>query len=200
MILTESQSDLLKQVGNIGSGQATVALSQLIGRKIMIAVTQVDILNSWDKIRPIIKLSNSLMAGVHLHVLGDLQGEMALLLEENSALKLANTLLIKHNREATSLDEMEKSVIKEVGSILSASYLNALSELLKLVTIPSTPTLVMNKGEEILASFLNTDRSNDNTLFIGIENEFVDANSRIKGYFLFIPKQSCISKIIENLD
>ncbi|MFH1791256.1 MAG: chemotaxis protein CheC, partial [Candidatus Omnitrophota bacterium] len=44
--LTNAQLDALKEATNIGAGHAAIALSQLIGRKIMIAVTDSRIIPS----------------------------------------------------------------------------------------------------------------------------------------------------------
>ncbi len=96
------------------------------------------------------------------------------------------------------MSEMEQSALKEAGSILSASYLNALSDIMRLTLIPSVPTMVVNKVEVLFeAVFEKLIKESD--IMLGIENEFIEASTRIKGHFFFMPEIKGLDVLLKAL-
>ena len=195
--LTEFQLSALAEAGNIGSGHAAIALSQLIGRKIMVAVTNVRILPI-DNYTRLIGKSDSLIMGIYLRVLGDVQGAILLVLLREPALNLIDVLMNQKIGTTKILGEIEQSALKEAGSILSASYLNAISDLMKLTVIPSVPRMSFDRAEVVFESVFEPLRR-DSDVVIGIETEFVEATTRIKGHFIFMPDRQGVSAILKGL-
>ena len=183
--LTDIQLSALAEAGNIGSGHAAIALSQLLGRKIMIAVTKVRIA-SLKEFKETIGGEEILIAGIYLKVLGDAQGSIILVLKRESAFFLVDVLLNQKLGSTRILSEMEQSALKEVGSILSASYLNALSDLMKITLIPSVPRMVFDKAGGVFDTVFE-EIVTKSDIVVGIETEFVELTTRIKGQFLFMP-------------
>lgn len=194
--LTEIQLSALAEAGNIGSGHAAIALSQLLGRKIMVAVTKVRVTDV-DEFSNIVG-REKLITGVYLKALGDVQGAILLVLERDGALRFSDVIMNYKMGATKILGEMEQSAIKEAGSILSASYLNALSELMKLTIIPSVPRLMIDKAGVIFESVFNNVFKKSDVL-IGIETEFIEASTRIKGYFLFMPEEKGLEILLKAL-
>jgi len=194
--LTELQLSALQEIGNIGSGHAAIALSQLLSRKIMVAVTRVKI-SDVDEFANIIG-KDKLITGVYLRALGDVQGAILLVLEREGALRFSDVLMNYKMGATKILGEMEQSAIKEAGSILSASYLNAISDLMKLTIIPSVPRLIMDKVDIVFESVFDSVLKKSDVL-IGIETEFIEASTRIKGYFLFMPDKSGLQVLLKAL-
>lgn len=194
--LTEIQLSALAEAGNIGSGHAAIALSQLLGRKIMVAVTKVRV-TGVDEFSNIVGREKLIM-GVYLKALGDVQGAILLVLERDGALRFSDVIMNYKMGATKILGEMEQSAIKEAGSILSASYLNALSELMKLTIIPSVPRLMIDKAGVIFESVFNNVFKKSDVL-IGIETEFIEASTRIKGYFLFMPEEKGLEILLKAL-
>lgn len=195
--LTEFQLSALAEAGNIGSGHAAIALSQLIGRKIMVAVTNVRILPI-DNYTRLIGKSDSLIMGIYLRVLGDVQGAILLVFLREPALNLIDVLMNQKIGTTKILGEIEQSALKEAGSILSASYLNAVSDLMKLTVIPSVPRMSFDRAEAVFESVFEPLRR-DSDMVIGIETEFVEATTRIKGHFIFMPDRQGVSAILKGL-
>lgn len=195
--LTEFQLSALAEAGNIGSGHAAIALSQLIGRKIMVAVTNVRILPI-DNYTRLIGKSDSLIMGIYLRVLGDVQGAILLVFLREPALNLIDVLMNQKIGTTKILGEIEQSALKEAGSILSASYLNAISDLMKLTVIPSVPRMSFDRAEVVFESVFEPLRR-DSDMVIGIETEFVEATTRIKGHFIFMPDRQGVSAILKGL-
>lgn len=195
--LTDFQLGALAEAGNIGAGHAAIALSQLIGRKIMVAVTKVRVVSLEEYIK-LIGEPDSLIIGVFLRVLGDVQGAILLVLLREPALTLVDVLMNQKIGSTRILGEIEQSALKEAGSILSGSYLNALSELAHFTLIPSVPKMAFDKAGVVFKSIFEPMRQ-ELGLVVGVETEFVEASTRIKGHFLFMPDENGIKMILKAL-
>lgn len=195
--LTDFQLSAIQEIGNIGSGHAAIALSQLIGRKIMIAVTKAQVVTPED-CHKLISDPDSPITGVQLKVLGDVQGMILLYISREPALILLDVLLNQKIGTTKVLGEMEESALKEMGSILSASYLNAISELTGCALIPSVPKVMFDKAGAILESVFEPIRQKSG-MVIGIETEFIEASTRIRAQFIFMPDEEGTNVLLEKL-
>ena len=194
--LSDIQASALQEMGNIGAGHAAIALSQLIEKKIMRAVTRVKLLGLEEFINLVGK--DTLIVGVHLRVLVEIQSGIILVFLKDSALALADVLMKQKIGTTKILEEIEQSALRETGSILSAAYLNALSELVHITLIPSVPKIVIDKAEVVLTSIFGQLLKEEN-IILAIETEFIEASTRIKGYFLFIPGEKGIHALLKGL-
>lgn len=194
--LTAKQCDALKEMGNIGAGHAALALSQLMGRKIMIAVPVVKIEHPSKFLDDFGRETVAL--GSYLKVVGDMQGGVLIFLTKDNALKLSDVLM-KQNLGATKeFGEVEQSAIKETCSILAASYLTALGQLAQMTILPSVPNMFYDKVGVVFTTFFKEQKRED-ALLIGIENEFIEASIRLKGYFLFVPETKWLAALLGKL-
>ena len=124
--LSEMQLDALKEIGNVGAGNAATALSQIINRKIDMTVPQVAIL-PLGEVPEVVGGPDVMVAGVYLRVYGPAPGSILFLLPRDSAYYLVDILMNRSNRTDQHLDEMDQSALLEIGNILAGAYLNALS-------------------------------------------------------------------------
>lgn len=194
--LTETQIDALKEVGNIGTGHAATALSQLIKKKIMITVPTARVID----IREVPNLlgdSNSIVAGIVMNVLGDITAKILLLLTRESALSLADMLLQKPVGASKVLSEVGSSAIKETGNIVSGAYMNALNEFLGLMLLPSVPSLVFDIAGAILGSLAEGFEGMSQKI-LSVETQFSEANDKvINGYLLLIPDEPSVRVLLD---
>lgn len=195
--LSKLQLSALQEAGNIGSGHAAIALSQLIGAKIKVAVTKVEILE-FAKVSETLREDGLPIAGIYLRVLGDAQGAILLVFKRDGALALADVLLKQNIGTTKILMDLEQSALKESGSILSCTYLNALSDMMKLTLIPSVPKMAFDKVDTVMQAVFGR-YLKDVNLIIGIETEFIEASTRIKGHFLFMPDVNAIDLLLKKL-
>ena len=84
--------DVLKELGNIGAGNATTALAQMIGTKVDMAVPQVRLLDFKD-VGDMMGGAEQIMAGIYVLVQGDITGSMMFLLEQKSAQRLIGNMM-----------------------------------------------------------------------------------------------------------
>lgn len=183
--LNNMQLDVLKEIGNIGAGNAVTSLAKMIDKRVDMAVPKARILG-FDKVSQILGGEEMLVVGILLNVSGDITGSIMFILDINAARQLVNILF--GNKEATSLDfdELELSALKEIGNILTASYLSALAGLTNLRIMPSVPELAIDMAGAILSvPAIEFGKVGDSVLYI--ETEFSEGITKVFGDFLLIP-------------
>ena len=82
--LTEKQLDALRELGNIGAGNAATALSQLLGKKVTMSVPKIDIIPI-ERVPNLMGEPDALVVGVYLRILGDVLGSLLLTFPRESA-------------------------------------------------------------------------------------------------------------------
>jgi chemotaxis protein CheC len=178
------QLSILKEVGNIAGGHSAAALSTLLGRKIVLTVPATDII-ACQKVPSDLKFHKNGI-GVFSKILVGLRGEVAFVLDEENVFKLIDlsyNLKDKQKRPGV-MTEMGLSLVKEIGNVVIASYLNALSLVLKRVIIPPIPTLVSGSIAEVLNIILNPYAGEEHSYLI--ETFFSDTGGNIKGSFYLV--------------
>lgn len=152
--LTSQYFDVLKELGNIGAGNATTALAQMIGCKVDMSVPQVRLLE-FKEVGEIVGGEEQIMVSIYLQVEGDVEGSIMFMLNKAAAAHMVNKLMggmlgiDETNAAEYEFGEMECSAIKEVGNIITGAYLNALSGLTNLKIYPSVPQLGIDMDDEL---------------------------------------------------
>lgn len=182
--LNNIQMDVLKEIGNIGAGNAVTSLAKMIDKKVDMAVPKVKIMG-FDKVSQILGGEEMIVVGILLSVTGDMTGIMMFVLDNNAARQLVN-ILLGSDSTSNEFDEMELSALKEIGNILTGSYLNALAGLTNLKILPSIPELAIDMAGAILSvPAIEFGKVGDSVLYI--ETEFSEGITKVFGDFLLIP-------------
>ncbi|HXF96170.1 MAG TPA: chemotaxis protein CheC [Gemmatimonadales bacterium] len=190
------QLDALKEVANIGAGHAATALSQLTNRKIMISVPEINIARLED-VPDLLGNPQEVVAAVLMHMLGDLTGRTLLLFPERVGRRLCDMLLRRPAGATASFDVIEQSCLKEAGNILSGAYLNALSDFMGMLLLPSVPSLVVDlTGAVLTTTYLNF--GHDRDFVFCVETEFhLDSDEGLRGHFLLLPDLASLKAIFD---
>lgn len=188
--------DVLREIGNIGAGNATTAISSMIGTRIDMNVPKVELLEA-SKLGSAICPEDETIVGIFLEVQTDIEGSMMFLLKMDSARHLVNKLMGRTEEYKEPFDEMDLSALKEIGNIIAASYLSALSTMTNLVITPSIPYIAVDMAASILSvPAIQFGQYGDNALLI--ETEFGN-DVTMNGYFILMPGQDSYSKILTAL-
>ncbi len=196
MELNEMQLDALKEVGNIGSGNAATALSQMLNKKIDMKVPEVDILPYYEMIKRI-GSEEDIVVAVLLAAFGDAPGNLLFIMNYEKAQEFSRVLL--GGMEDVS-EELYISVFQEIGNILGNSYINAMGKLTGLNLITSVPSVAVDMLTAVLSSsFMSAEQFGDNIL--AIDTNFIDDADKLEsgGNFFYIPRPNSLSKILEKL-
>ena len=191
----EEYFDVLREIGNVGASNASAALAQLLGRRVEVHVPKVKLLD-FNNIGKAIGGEEQIMAGVYLRVEGQINGSMLLMLKKQAAARVAGILLGDPYRDPKAeLTEIECSALSEVGNIVTSAYLNAISTLTGLKTLPSVPSLCVDMAGAILSvPAIEFGMMCDKLLLI--ENRF---SGTTDGYLILVPDIDSYDKMLEAL-
>ena len=193
--MSQEYFDILKELGNIGAGNATTALAQMLQCKVDMSVPKVGLLE-FKEVGTAMGGEEQIMAGIYLGVEGDITGSIMFLLEKNSARFLVSKLM-GMEMEGEEFSEMEFSALKEVGNIITGAYLNSLSSITNLAVYPSVPDLTVDMAGAILSvPAIEFGALGDRILLI--QTQFFD-EMVLDGYFILIPDLESYGKILSAL-
>lgn len=195
--LNNEHLDVLREIGNIGAGNAATSLAKLIAKKVDMKVPKVKVME-FKEVSEILGGAENEVVGVLLGVEGDLNGIIMFLLEQKSAHLLVNMLMGRDINSFQEFSELDISALQEIGNILTGSYLSALSTLTGFNIYPTAPQLAIDMAGAILSvPAIEFGKTGDNVLFI--ETEFVEGFDKVLGDFFLIPDVQSFSKMLSAL-
>ena len=198
------EMDILREVGSISAGQGSIALSQMLGKKIDLKLPSLEILPGGIILNKMIL--DQIVISVSCDILTGIKGNILFLMDEKSAFKLIDICYNKEGEEKKSgwQTEMGLSLIKEVGNVVMSSYLGALSMMLRMIMIPSIPTMISGPAQQIMNMLFNPANKADYVLLI--EAVFEEQEHKLNGsfYLALTPEsvkliQDGCKKILESL-
>jgi len=194
--LKPMQLDALREVANIGAGHAATALSQMTSQRIMISVPRLSVTPIED-VPPHIGMPEEPVAAVLMNMLGDLTGRTLLVFPKPTAMRVAEMMLHRPAGSCTDLGDLEQSAIKEAGNILSGAHMNALSDFMGIMLLPSPPSLVIDMSRAVLTTAHLQFNDDPNYVFC-VETEFYirDDEERVRGFFLLMPDSPSLKTIL----
>ena len=194
--LKPMQMDALREVANIGAGHAATALSQMTNQRIMISVPQINV-TPLEEVSVHIGAPEEPVAAVLMNMLGDLTGRTLLVFPRNTAMRVAEMMLRKPEGSITELGTLEQSAITEAGNILSGAHMNALSDFMGIMLLPSPPSLVIDMSRAVLTTAYLQFGDDPNYVFC-VETEFfiLDQGKRVRGFFLLLPDAPSLKAIL----
>ena len=179
------------------AGHAATALSQMTDRRIMISVPQINI-SRLEDVPETLGDPEEVVAAVLMHMLGDLTGRTLLMLPESNAKLLCDLLLRRSAGTTSAFGEIEQSSLKEAGNILGGAYMNALSDFMGMMLLPSVPSLVVDLSAAVLTTtYLNFGQDRDFVFCVETNFHFEEAGRTLKGNFLLLPDLASLKAILD---
>jgi chemotaxis protein CheC len=204
-IFNENHLDVMKELGSMGTAHAATALAKLINRKVTMPVPNV----SWiefSNVANFIGGPESIVVGLLVSVTGQIQGMMMFLMPVESARSITRVFLgsDKVIEDEYAFDDMERSVIEEVGNIMISSYLSSLAGLTNINFKPSVPFLSVDMAQAILSvPAIEFGKMADNVLFleseIKVQAEEGKENVDCSGCFILVPNLHSFFRILRAL-
>ncbi|SFI52838.1 chemotaxis protein CheC [Paenibacillus sp. UNC496MF] len=188
--------DVLKEVGNIGAGNAATALSRLLDKPVDMKVPTVSLL-PFEQIADKVGGFEQVVIAVFLRVEGDAPGNMFFLIDEESAKKLLRNLLAMDVQDE-GYSEMEFSALSEIGNILAGSYLSSLADFTRLYLSPTVPAIAVDMAGAILSyGLVQYGDMGDSALLI--DTTFLEDKEALAGRFFLIPDPESFERIFNAL-
>ncbi len=191
------QLDAVREVATIGAGHAATALSQLTERRIMISVPEIEV-RRIEEVPEMLDDPEDVVAAVLMRMLGDLTGRTLLVLPDANARLLCDLLLRRTPGTTTEFGELEQSAIKEAGNILGGAYMNALSDFMGMMLLPSVPSLVIDQAAAVVSTAIVGFGSDRDVVFcVESDFHFQEADKSLKGHFLLLPDLAALRAIFD---
>lgn len=196
--LSDRQVDALREAGNIGAGNAAIALSQMVEERIGLSMPRASVL-PLSQVPDLVGGPEAPVAGVYLRIEGDVSGSIMLLINEDSA-RILTDLVLKAGEDETKLEDnvLYNSALQELGSILSGSYLNALGLLTGLLFRPTIPFFANDMAGAVVDCVLvDLGASEDYVIVIG--TDFYVSSEKIEGHLILFPDRGTLEIILGKL-
>lgn len=190
--------DVLKEIANIGAGNAATALSIMVNRPIDMNVPKLKIIY-FNEVEDILGGADIPVTGIYLEFNGDIKGTIMFVFDEHSTLNFLSLLFGREDLgENKDLDDMEISALKEVGNILTGSFLTSLSQMTGLTINHTIPAIAMDMAGAILSvPLIEFGQQGDRALFI--ETNFLGDEKQVSGHLFLIPSIESYTTILQAL-
>jgi chemotaxis protein CheC len=188
---TDMELDALRELANIGSGNAGTALGSMLGKSVDISVPTAAVMPLADAVA-IAGQPDELRHGVVVPIVGDMDAIVVLLFPDPDA----RTLCGIYGIEPSTPDG--KSMLGEVGNILGTSYINVLAQMVGMELEPAPPQVVEDMLGAILESVL-LGRGQDVDQALILDSDLIVEDEECSLSFLLLPSTGGIKQLLEKL-
>ena len=196
--LRKDQLDAIRELGNIGSGNAATALAQFLNRKINMTVPKAKIL-PFGEVAQLIGGPEERVMGIFLKVMGNISGKFLLLIPEKGAVQLLQALMPGFAiANPADFGEMEISCMREIGNILAGAFLNALSVLTNTPMLNALPTLAFDMAGALIDTVV-ADMTAVSDHVLMIETSFFESSEDLKLHIFLLPDPDSLGQLLSLL-
>lgn len=200
--LSNLQKDVLREIGNIGAGNATASMSQLIDKQIRMEVPSVKVVTI-NEMMDIIGGPEKLIVAIFFRFDGEVTGTVYFILTIEEAEYLISEMTHGHVTEIMKdgkTDPMAVSVLQEIANILNGSYLSAMADFTNLRMTTSIPYLSIDMAAAtIVTGLVEISRSTDYAIMIDTQIKGNEASNSARGHFLLLPDPESIPTLFSAL-
>lgn len=184
--LSAMEVDALKEIGNIGSGNASTQLSNIISQKVEMELTNLQIIPTEDFFNQYQNQEQDHVVSTFLRVEGDISGSIVTMFNRENATKLVD--IIKNQPPGTlqEINEESKEYVTKIGKEVTDSYLKSLTDFLGIQAGLQDPIFAVNKKNVILSFMVRLIKSNLNKDILMINTRFSVPSQGLKGEFLLL--------------
>ena len=195
MELNEVHIDILKEVGNIGAGNAATSLSQMLSKRIEMNVPEVSLLDYNDIIESIGGAEN-VVVGVLIGFEGDIEGVILFLIKKEFAHLILNTLLGTELKSFEDISDLELSALSEISNIMVSSYVNSISSLTDMRIRVAVPSLNIDMSGALLDA-VTAEFSEAASKVVFIKEKYFCQNEMVYSYMLLLPDRQSLKTLMK---
>ena len=189
--------DVLREVGNIGSGNAATSLAGMLNTRVDMNIPTVKILDI-EELASTIGGPEKQVMGILFSLDEDFKGMMMYITEKKFTHLVLNILMNKQFESFEDLGEIDISAIKEVGNIMVSSYIGAIAQMTNMKIALSPPSIAIDMvGALLNVPAVEIEKYGDEALFI--QDGFIDGDNEVTSYLLMIPEVGYLKKIFRKL-
>ena len=195
--INDMHIDVLKEIANIGSGNAASSLSRMLGQSVNISIPDIAILG-FNEACAALGGAEAVMVGTLLMLKDGLNGMMMFLLPIEVVCDLVNMLMFTDIKSHEEIDEIGYSVINEVSNIMSASFVTAIADMTDLPIDISPPEAALDMLGSIMSYPSIYFAKMSDTLLL-IQNDLEIAGRKAHTSVLLMPDMESLTKLMASL-
>ena len=188
---TELQLDALRELANVGSGNASTALSGMLGRSVDISVPKAQALPFAEAVEAAGPAEQEI-TGIVLGIVGEMNGTVLLLVPPADADKICRMLGVEPD------GEYALSALGEIGNIVGTSYINALAAMTGMDIEPTPPTTATDMLGALVASVL-AGQAHAGDIALMLDSNLVVEGEDCSISFFLVPDQGGVDELLSRL-
>ncbi len=142
------KDDFLKELANIGLGNAATSLSQMVNSRVGISLPSIGVV----PVNAVLD-SNTYFCAVAMGLQGDAKGALVNVFSDKTSFWIIDKVSGKDCGSTTAFDEEGKSVMSEFANIIGGAFLNSLANFSNFKILPKIPVVFLGMGNEIKTNF-----------------------------------------------
>jgi chemotaxis protein CheC len=172
-------------LAKLGSTTAVSGLAQMVNKDISITALSIDEVSTRNA-AGLIGKPESKVIGIYLLFSGHTTGQILLTFAPKTAYELVDMALGQPLGATKYLEEMERSVLGEMGNIVGAFFLNSVADCLGSRLMPSPPVVIQGPAGALVGAVLAKAPKGSESIFV-INLIFRSSTTEIEGHFLVLP-------------
>ena len=185
--------DVLREIGNIGSGNAATSLASMLNTTVDIEVPTISLVN-YDHVSQYLGGKDRRVVGLAVGLEGDIDGVMLHVVQRQFVSRIINTFYPKEINTLDDINSMDLSAVKETSNITTAAYVNSLASLTNI----TPPTEYIDTVENVLSKVSSNFEAVGNQVIYSDENLII-AGSTIKSSMILILEIDSLKRLFDKM-
>ena len=189
--------DVLREIGNIGSGNAATSLSSMLNTTVEIEVPTISLIN-YENVSQYLGGKDNEVIGLALGLEADIEGVMLHVVQPRFASRIVNTFYPKEIETLEDINEMDLSAVKETSNITTAAYVNSMASMTNTFINITPPIEYLDTVENVLKHASNRFDAIGNQVIYIDENLYI-GNTQIKSSMNLILQIDSLKLLFDKL-
>ncbi|MEM3731130.1 MAG: chemotaxis protein CheC [Candidatus Bathyarchaeia archaeon] len=186
--------EILLEIGTMGAGHATTALSEILNERIIVEVPRIHIAPP-HVVPKIYGMHEKTVTVVYMQLRDEMDCDIMLVLNVEDAKKIAALMTLAASADEVT-PEMEASAIEELGSIMICSFISAVANFAGIKLIPTSPQLVTDTFDSVIDYILAKQALTSDTALI-FDTRFKRSKGSTEGTLILFPSPQLKSLLVE---
>ncbi len=195
--LTDIEMDALREIGNVGMGNAATALSKMISKKVDINLPSTEFVGITN-FPEVAGGRETVVDCLFVPLTGDISGNALFFFSHDSALRLIDIMMGKEPGSTKELSEMDMSSFTEMANIVAGAYLSSMANMLKISIFPSPPKSASDMLQAVIDAILAELAKHANEVLFIKTNMTID-DVKIEGTFTLLFDEDSLNIVLKKL-
>ena len=189
--------DVLREIGNIRSGNAATSLSSMLNTTVEIEVPTISLIN-YENVSQYLGGKDNEVIGLALGLEADIEGVMLHVVQPRFASRIVNAFYPKEIETLEDINEMDLSAVKETSNITTAAYVNSMASMTNTFINITPPIEYLDTVENVLKHASNRFDAIGNQVIYIDENLYI-GNTQIKSSMILILQIDSLKLLFDKL-